>query len=248
MAWDNIANLEERNKNQKKVYINLDNIDSLFDINKTDKQALCYDKIFNLCQKYITIYMKFTTNFELKKELAYSAICKLYIHFKKTLLKMQNANPEVKPELVFYLSQFYYYVHLTARNEVYMYHSRLKKSPQFIEFRNDVDYSQPIETYINSLEDIDSYIPVDEKIVLASNDYNINNKKTEDLESFDNETSFNQILEKVKCYFSEEEIIIIKDIYFGNMKISNKKLISIKQKLENNKELFKVLFESLGGI
>lgn len=192
--------------------------------------------------------MKFTSNFELKRELSYSAICKLYIHFKRTLTKMQNTNPEKKPELVFYLSQFYYYVHLTARNEVYMYHSRLKKSPQFIEFRNDVDYSQPIETYINSLEDIDSYIPVDERIVLASNDYNINNKKTEDLEKFDNETSFNQILEKIKCYFTDEEIIIIKDIYFGNMKISNKKLLSIKQKLENNKELFNILFESLGGI
>lgn len=189
--------------------------------------------------------MKFTSNFELKKELAYSAICKLYIHFKKTLLKMQSTNPDKKPELVFYLSQFYYYVHLTARNEIYMYNKKLKNSPQFIEFRNDVDYSQPIENYINSLEDIDSYIPVDEKIVLVSNDFNINNKKIEDFKSFDNEKNFNQILEKVKCYFTEEEIIIIKDIYFGNMKISNKKLFSIKQKLENNKELFNILFNSL---
>lgn len=245
MAWDNITNLEERNKNQKKVYISLDNVDELFDINKHDKNALCYDKIFNLCQKYITMYMKFTSNFELKKELAYSAICKLYIHFKKTLLKMQNTNPDKKPELVFYLSQFYYYVHLTARNEIYMYNKKLKNSPQFIEFRNDVDYSQPIENYINSLEDIDSYIPVDEKIVLVSNDFNINNKKIEDFRNFDNEQNFNQILEKIKCYFTEEEIIIIKDIYFGNMKISNKKLFSIKQKLENNKELFNILFNSL---
>lgn len=189
--------------------------------------------------------MKFTSNFELKKELANSAICKLYIHFKKALNKMVNTNPDKKPELVFYLSQFYYYVHLTARNEIYMYNNRLKRSPQFIEFRNDVDYTQPIENYINSLEDINSYIPVDEKIVITANDYNIDNKKIEDFSNFDNEFNFKQILNKIKDYFSDEEINIIKDIYNGNMKINIKQLEPIKQKLANNIELYNILLNSL---
>jgi len=242
MAWEQIKDLTERNKNQKKVYINLDNVDILF--NKNKNEILCHDKIFNLCQKYVTQYMKFTSNFELKKELATSALCKLYIHFKRTLLKMQAANPDKKPELVFYLSQFYYYVHLTARNEIYMHNNRLKKSPQFIEFRQDVDYTQPIEKYINSLEDIDGYIQVNEKIVLTSNDYNRDNRKIEDNSSYESKFDFDRILVKIKNYFTDDEINVIKDIYNGNEnKINSSILISIQNKIANNDELKTILMD-----
>lgn len=150
--------LLERNKTQKRVYINLDNIDILFGEN--DTEPLSYHFILNLLRQKITLFFGKTQDFAQKEELAYNCIAKIYSSFKRRLVILEEEkkkDPNIKAELFFYISQFYCYVEHTARNEIILYRS--KKRNNTLEYREGVDYTQPLENFIgHDVYDFEDFI------------------------------------------------------------------------------------------
>lgn len=153
--------LVERNKTQKKVFINLDNIDTYFGEN--DTEPLSYHFILNLLRQKITVYFGKTQDFAQKEELAYNCIAKIYSSFKRRLTALEEqkkTNPDVKAELFFYISQFYCYVEHTARNEIILYRSKNRYNT--LEYREGVDYTQPLESFVgHPVYDTDDLMPTD---------------------------------------------------------------------------------------
>lgn len=151
--------LIERNKVQKKIYITPDNIDILFGEN--DTEPLSYYFILNLLRQKITMFFGKTQDFNQKEELAYNCLAKIYSSFRKKLAALEEqkkTDPNVKVELFFYISQFYCYLEKTARNEIIFY--KTKKKISVLEFREGVDYTQPLEEYVgHPIYDTDNLIP-----------------------------------------------------------------------------------------
>ena len=111
--------LEKRNSSQRRLYINLDNINEIFS-NNNDKYPVCYDLIFNTIQGKVTKYFD-TRSYDRKKEISYDCMNKLYSTLKRRLLQMKDnqglLNPP--PVLFFYLSQFFRYIDLIVFSVVF---------------------------------------------------------------------------------------------------------------------------------
>lgn len=138
--------LQKRNANQKRLYITLDNIDEIFS-NNEDKFPVCYDLIFNTIQGKVTKFFN-TRNYDRKKELSYDCINYLYSVLKRKLIKMQQSNPNQKPTLFFYLSQFFRYIELVVYS-VTFYGTRDQKImvQQPEEFDTDEVYNEETVEY-----------------------------------------------------------------------------------------------------
>ncbi|MCM1260606.1 MAG: hypothetical protein NC222_06585 [Staphylococcus sp.] len=175
--------LIERNKTQKKVFINLKNIDTYFGEN--DTEPLSYHFILNLLRQKITVYFGKTQDFAQKEELAHNCIAKIYSSFKRRLTALEEQkkdNPEIKAELFFYISQFYCYVEHTARNEIILYKS--KNRHNILEYREGVDYTQPLESFVgHPVYDTDDLMPSD--FETSEEDNNLNTEETENEEEID---------------------------------------------------------------
>lgn len=171
----------ERNKVQKKIRVNEETINIIF--GNGDETLLnsdiCYYKILNLCRKGITKYFK-TRDFAQKEELAYICVMRLYRYFKKMLQKLKEEGKE--PELFFYMSRFFQYIDITARNVVGVYWRKEKNRSKFMEFKEGVNYSQPLKDILGRY-DID-FSNIKEKSELAKEEQ----YKQEDIENFISES------------------------------------------------------------
>ena len=179
------SELLERNKTQKKIKITLDSIDIFFSDNETE--PLNYHFILNLLRQKITLYFGKTQDFIQKEELAYNCLAKIYSSFKRrlTLLKeQQKTDPSIKAELFFYISQFYCYIERTARNEIILYRSKNKNNT--LEYREGVDYTQPLETFVGhpvyDLDDLSMLCISNDEQDELSNDENVENEESENEE------------------------------------------------------------------
>lgn len=170
--------LEKRNTSQRRLYINLDNIDEIFS-NNDDKWPVCYDLIFNTIQGKVTKYFN-TRSYDRKKELSYDCMVVLYSTLKRKLLRMKDNQGLLKPPpvLFFYLSQFFRYIDLIVYSVVFHGTQDTKfivQEPEnfhtddilfdnynddsFINsLINEIDESQPIEYIDNNLDDNSSLI------------------------------------------------------------------------------------------
>lgn len=111
-----VEKIQKRNDHQRKIYINLENIDEIFSENET--WPISYPLLFNLIQGKVTKFFT-TRNYDRKKEVSYDCINRLYSILKRKLLKMQEQEPEKKAGLLFYSSQFFRYVELVVYSTVY---------------------------------------------------------------------------------------------------------------------------------
>lgn len=241
------AKLEKRNSQQRRLYINLDNIDEIFSQNE-DKYPVCYDLIFNTIQGKVTKYFN-GRSYDRKKELSYDCINVLYSTLKRKLLRLQNEKKElneIPPVLFFYLSQFFRYIDLVVYSVVHYGSLDLKYIVQEPENFNTDDVLQEQITYF------DDYL--DEQI-------NIKNEENEekiDLNSLeaeleDNSNHIKQCIENNKFLNEKEKNVLLK-IYknsysaFGcNLltKRDNEILISIQNRIKEEPELLKDLKEIL---
>ena len=239
------AKLEKRNSQQRRLYINLDNIDEIFSQNE-DKYPVCYDLIFNTIQGKVTKYFN-GRSYDRKKELSYDCINVLYSTLKRKLLRMKDnqglLNPP--PVLFFYLSQFFRYIDLVVYSVVHFGAMDLKYIVQEPEDFNTDDILQDQNLYFDDFLTNQLNNNQSEEKLIDQEDLEIN------LE--DNSNHIKQCIENNKFLNEKEKNVLLKiyknsySIFGCNLltKRDNEILTSIQNRIKEEPELLKDLEEIL---
>lgn len=232
----------------------MDNIDLIFGHGNRD-DILCYEKLLNLCRQKVTKYFGSTQDFTQKEEIAFIAISRVYTAFKNKLNKLKNANQEAV--LFFYLSQLYCYIDLAVRNEVIHYKKHEKKMKQnTLEFKEDVDYTAPIDSFIGHDANDFSKSVFNEKMIDKNGEVYCHNNidsylLDNSLNRKENELHINSFNNKLNSFFTNDEIKVLNKIYLGisdnefDKKFFDSKLSKIREKINNNECLRNLILKFL---
>jgi len=242
-----MAKLEKRNANQRRLYITLENIDEIFSEND-DKYPVCYALIFNLIQGKVTKYFN-TRSYDRKKELSYDCMCVLYSTLKRKLLRLKDQqgllNP--KPVLFFYLSQFWRYIDLVVYSIVHFGTQDLKYIVQ------EPDSFKTDDVLFDNLINQDDLLREDSFLETESKDFTISQEVDEELTN--NSEFIKKSIENNTLLSDKEKNVLLK-VYknayseFGCTSLTkrdNEILASIQERLQKDPNLLKDLEEILNA-